>query len=431
MFLNQLKSYLAFFLKWRILGFVRSALLLFFGRITNTAGWENRVLVVNLHALGDVTAMTSILQRYKIDFPEKNVYCLFPKDVGVTEKLFEEFADYILFVDLKKFGSDLSYELNFINGLRAIGFQTVVNQGYGLFELPGKIIAVNLGAKEVIGYEGLITEYENADWVMRRRIAFIKHSLFPRYSTIVPIIDRDFRKRGRVATFPLLYAAIYGGFLGHEPKILPTKIGIDNNAEKSARDMLSRKNIALGTYAVFVIGGRTPVRWWPTERFAEVAKEVYRSGAKVVIIGTKAEQEAITRFKELSDVPVADFSGELSVAELVSVIHHSLFVLTNDTAPVHLAIALKKPSVCIMGLGIFGVSDHYGYPQVNRWVYEKDDCFFDYWRCIERAKPGEAAPCIMAVSTEKVTREVRELITFLKEGNLDGFVGDKDFKAEF
>lgn len=427
---TQFKHYLKFFIKWRLFGFVRAFLIFAFGHKPNKARREERILVLNLHALGDIVAMTSVLRRYKMDFPNKKIYCLLSKDTGITEKLFGEFADKILLVDLKKFGANPFYELNFLNSLRDIGFETVVNQGYGLFEIPGKIISVNAGAKNVIGYEGLVIEYVNADWAVRRRISFIKKSIFPRYTKIVPILDNDFKARGRVMNFSRIYAAVYGAFLGHMPKIMPTKIGIDADAEKSMRVYLEQTGIKLGTYGVFVLGAKTPARRWPIERFAEVAREMSLSGVPVVLIGAPSEKELAARFKKIVDVPVTDLVGEFSVAQLVSVINNCLFALTNDTAPVHIAVALKKPSLCIMGAAIFGVSDHYGYPRINRWAWAKTDCFFDNWKCAESVGSGEAAPCISAVTSEKVIGELRELLALTKNGS-EPFTKDEDFKAEF
>jgi ADP-heptose:LPS heptosyltransferase len=431
MFIENFKSYAKFFIRWRLLGLVRACLLFIFGHKPNKASWGDRVLVVNLHALGDIVAMTSVLRRYKIDFPHKKIYCLFPNDTGIAGKFFGEFADEIILIDIKKFGLNPLYELDFLNSLRDIGFETVVNQGYGILEIPSKVISVNIGAKNIIGYEGLVVEYVNADWTMRRRISFIKKSIFPRYTRIVPILDCDFRARGRVMSFPLIYAAIYKAFSGHTPEMMPTKIGIDGDIERSVRDLLKRRDVKLGTYGVFVIGGRTPVRWWPVDKFSEVAKEVNRSHIPIVLVGTQSEKGVALRFKELSNVPVVDLVGELSVAELVSVINNCLFVLTNDTAPVHIAIALKIPSVCIMGLGIFGVSDHYGYPRINRWAWEKTDCIFDYWRCIHGVGPGKVAPCIAAVTAEKVIGELRELLELIRKNDLGTFIGDDKFESEF
>lgn len=426
-FINRLK----FFLKWKFLEPARTFLFFFLGHKPNSENWGNRILVINLHALGDVVAMTSVLRRYKADFPGKKVFCLFAEDLGVSRDFFGEFADQVLFVDLKKFGLNLAYEFNLINDLRDIGFENVINQGYGIFEIPGKIIAVNVGAKNIIGYEGIVTELSSSNRGAKGKISFVKKCIFPRYTKVVPTIDRDFKEKGRVASFPRIYAAIYQSFLGREPQIMPTKIGTNLDAEKYIQSILDRHHISLDQYAVFAMGGRTPVRWWPVARFAEVAKEINRSRIPILLVGTRSEKRLSQELKKSSGVDVIDLIGELSVEELASIINHCLLVITNDTAPVHLAIALKKPSICIMGPAILGVSDHYGYPGINRWVWEETDCMFDYWECAKKAKPGEAAPCLMAVTAQKVINETQKLIALTKEKNLSELTKDSNFEAEF
>lgn len=410
---------------------VRALFLFLFGQKPNLENWDSRILVINLHALGDVVAMTSTLRRYKLDFPNKTIFCLFAKDLSVGGEVFGEFADQIIFLDIKKFGLDLVYELNFINDLRNIGFETVVNQGYGIFEIPGKIISTSLGARNVIGYEGIITELLSSSWVNRRKMSFVKKHIFPRYTKLVPVIDRDFKEKDRVASFPRIYAAIYEAFSGRPSKILPTKIGVNSDAEKSVQNILNRHGLQSGQYAVFGMGGRTPFRWWPVSRFAEVAKEVKRFGLPIVLVGTKSEKNLSSDFEKHSGIKPIDLVGEIKVEELISVINKSSLVVTNDTAPVHLAIALKKPSVCIMGPAILGISDHYGYPEINRWIWEKTDCIFDYWECAKKAKSGEAAPCLMAVTADKVISETRKLLTLLREEKLSELTEDNKFMAEF
>lgn len=428
---ENIKNYLKFYIKWTLLKPVRTLLLFFFSHKTNLKKWEDRILVINLHALGDVVAMTSTLRRYKIDFPNKSIYCLFAKDLGISENSFREFADHIFFVDLKKFGSNLIYEANFLNSLRDIGFKTIINQGYGAFEIPSKIISISLGAKIVIGYEGIITELLSPNWENKKKISFVKKNIFPHYTKIIPVIDHDFNEKGRVANFSRIYASIYQSFLGKQPEIMPSKIDIDPYSEKSVRKILERNNTSIGQYAVLAMGGRTPVRWWPVSRFAEVGKEIKKFGFSVVLIGTPSEKELSIKFKKISGIDVVDLIGELNVKELISVINNSFLVITNDTAPVHLAIALKKPSVCIMGPAILGISDHYGYPKINRWVWEKTNCIFDYWECTKKAKPGEPAPCLVAVTAEKVVAETKKLITLIKEKDLKDLTQDGDFQTEF
>ena len=50
-------------------------------------------------------------------------------------------------------------------------------------------------------------------------------------------------------------------------------------------------------------------------------------------------------------------AGVLSLAEVFALIHEASCVITNDTGPMHLSIAMGRPTVCLFGPGS---PDHYG-----------------------------------------------------------------------
>ena len=59
---------------------------------------------------------------------------------------------------------------------------------------------------------------------------------------------------------------------------------------------------------------------------------------------------------------VVDTSGKLSLGELFALIKSAACVVTNDTGPMHFAIALDRPTVCLFG----PVSpEHYGVRKSN------------------------------------------------------------------
>ena len=102
-------------------------------------------------------------------------------------------------------------------------------------------------------------------------------------------------------------------------------------------------------------------RWRP-ESLTEVARHFQRSGRKVVLIGSPAERvecEAIAQA-----VPgIANLAGRTSLIEVAALIRRAAICLSNDSGPMHMAVALGRPVV-----GIFG-------PTNPQWVgpYKRGD----------------------------------------------------------
>jgi ADP-heptose:LPS heptosyltransferase len=85
-----------------------------------------------------------------------------------------------------------------------------------------------------------------------------------------------------------------------------------------------------------------------------------------VLVGAPSEAEYVAGVvRELSHsarTHVRDTSGKLRLGELFALIQGAACVVTNDTGPMHFAIALDRPTVCLFG----PVSpDHYGVQKTN------------------------------------------------------------------
>jgi len=98
-----------------------------------------------------------------------------------------------------------------------------------------------------------------------------------------------------------------------------------------------------------------PVSRWmfktlPEETIAEVIRYLHERGEQVVLTGSSdpIEMEMNAQINNL--VPSAiNLSGKLTLKELGAVIEKSKMVITVDSVPLHLASALKKPTVAIFG----------------------------------------------------------------------------------
>jgi heptosyltransferase-3 len=93
-------------------------------------------------------------------------------------------------------------------------------------------------------------------------------------------------------------------------------------------------------------------RRWAAENFAHLADRLLdRFGGVAVVTGTGAEAGVVARVRESSSRPdrMHAVAGLLRVRELAALCERADLVVSNDTAPVHLASALGRPVLALYG----------------------------------------------------------------------------------
>ena len=87
-------------------------------------------------------------------------------------------------------------------------------------------------------------------------------------------------------------------------------------------------------------GASDPRRRWPPEKFAAVAGELVRHGARVVVTGTEAERDVVRQVVEAMAGNALDLCGRLSLGGLAGLLSRCAVLVSNDTGPLHLACAV-------------------------------------------------------------------------------------------
>ena len=106
---------------------------------------------------------------------------------------------------------------------------------------------------------------------------------------------------------------------------------------------LKEKYKKYNDYIGFQIGAADIFKMWPIENFIELAK---RLNKKIVITGIKSEYELAQKIvKECQNVE--NLCGKLSIKELPYLINNLKVLVTNDTGTMHLAVALKTPTISL------------------------------------------------------------------------------------
>jgi ADP-heptose:LPS heptosyltransferase len=97
-------------------------------------------------------------------------------------------------------------------------------------------------------------------------------------------------------------------------------------------------------------GSSDPRRRWPAERFAFVGDALARAGARVAVNGSAAEAPLVRAVLGAMRAPAADLAGRLSLSGLCGLLERAALVVSNDTGPLHLALAIGTPAVGIFWL---------------------------------------------------------------------------------
>ena len=103
--------------------------------------------------------------------------------------------------------------------------------------------------------------------------------------------------------------------------------------------------------APIVVGTSKPEKDWLPERWAEVSDALYGDfGLQPVLVGGRSDRElaAETAILARTRVPVVSALGS-GLRNLVSIIDGAALVLSPDTGPLHMTVALNRPVIALMG----------------------------------------------------------------------------------
>ena len=115
----------------------------------------------------------------------------------------------------------------------------------------------------------------------------------------------------------------------------------------------------------FNVGASWTSKRWHPEYFAEVANALLERGFHIAFLGSKADLPIVNQC--LSFITPSErlhmFTGQFNLLQLAAFFDFCHLLITNDSGPLHIAVARNLPSVSIFGsspvMGFYPFSNHH------------------------------------------------------------------------
>jgi lipopolysaccharide heptosyltransferase I len=139
-----------------------------------------------------------------------------------------------------------------------------------------------------------------------------------------------------------------GPILGLDKEPADFSFPIPQSALSRADALLAEHGAEHADIAIMAPGTIWETKHWGTNKFAKVAAHFMSRGFAVVLIGSQHERAVCEEVAGLAPGAV-DLAGMTTLSELAALISRSAICVTNDSGPMHLAVALDRPVTSIFG----------------------------------------------------------------------------------
>lgn len=144
------------------------------------------------------------------------------------------------------------------------------------------------------------------------------------------------------------YLEMLRPFHAHGDRSVPSLV-VPDAAAQTAQRLLDEGGISGRRAVALAPGARWEPKRWPVEHFANVANALAADGYAIVLVGGPADSELSGELaKRCAERPL-DTTGRLDLMESAALLGRCRLLVTNDSAPLHMAEAVGTPVIALFG----------------------------------------------------------------------------------
>ena len=152
-------------------------------------------------------------------------------------------------------------------------------------------------------------------------------------------------------------------------------------------------------------GASAPSNRWLPERFAELINQLVPATAlRVVLLGGPQDRDIVREIDRQTNAKYIELTGRLSLMQLAAMYTRCKLVITGDTGPMHLAVAMKTPVLVLFGPAVPSESGP-DYAPGNRIIRKVEGCpKWTKYHCTQNQA------CMAAISAKEVFAEAMDML---------------------
>ncbi len=286
-----------------------------------------RILIVRTDRIGDVLLSTPVIKVLRDNFPHSYIaFMVRPYTQDIVEN--NPYLDEVIIYDKYGRHKGIFSSLKFALTLRKKSFDVAI-----ILHPTNRvhIITYLAGIPERIGYD------KKFGFLLTKKMKDLKH----------------LGKKHEVEyNFDLLKE------MGIKDKTEELYMPITKDDEDYVTSVLLQHKIQKDDRIIVINPTAScPSKIWPLERFLEVSDNLIRRyKAKIVFICSKEDDDICNRVTSYSDNKDCLVLSGLRLRQLAALIKRARLLISNDSGPVHIAVAVKTPVISIFGRNQAGLS---------------------------------------------------------------------------
>lgn len=289
---------------------------------------DEKILIIKPSALGDILHSLAVVGAIKKEYPDIRIGWVVNRDYAA---LLEQhpLIDTVYVFDRKKWGK-LRYMGATLREFPAF-MRSIRNEKYDyVIDLQG------------LFRSGLVTAFSGAR--LKIGLSDAREGSRLAYSHVITVHDK---KRHAVDR----YLKTVNYFEIQCDDCITFPVYWSKHDEKRVDELCRQNGLTNGS---LVIGLNPNARWgskcWPEEHFAQLGDMLYEKlKAKVVFVGSPADRQTAEAIVSAMKHRPVDAVGQTSLLELGALLKRMECLVTNDSGPMHMAVAVGTPVVALFG----------------------------------------------------------------------------------